>query len=84
MYSNPPIHGARIVAEVLSDPDLKSLWLAECKGMADRLVIVEVIARSGLIEVVLIEVVVLVVLVVAVVIVIEVACSGNSTNNNSS
>eukprot|EP00597_Dinobryon_sp_UTEXLB2267_P005035 CAMPEP_0170067586 /NCGR_PEP_ID=MMETSP0019_2-20121128/6872_1 /TAXON_ID=98059 /ORGANISM="Dinobryon sp., Strain UTEXLB2267" /LENGTH=405 /DNA_ID=CAMNT_0010275001 /DNA_START=46 /DNA_END=1263 /DNA_ORIENTATION=- len=37
MYSNPPIHGARIVVEILSDPALKSLWLSECKGMADRI-----------------------------------------------
>lgn len=36
MYSSPPIHGARIVAEVLSDPHLKAQWLQECKGMADR------------------------------------------------
>ena len=26
MYSNPPIHGARIVTEILSDPQLKSQW----------------------------------------------------------
>lgn len=26
MYSNPPIHGARIVTEILSDPPLKSQW----------------------------------------------------------
>ena len=26
MYSNPPIHGARIVTEILSDPSLKSQW----------------------------------------------------------
>lgn len=26
MYSNPPIHGARIVTEILSDPTLKSQW----------------------------------------------------------
>lgn len=36
MYSNPPIHGARIVARVLSDPKLKDQWYQECKGMADR------------------------------------------------
>jgi aspartate aminotransferase len=36
MYSNPPIHGARIVAHVLSDPVLKAQWYTECKGMADR------------------------------------------------
>lgn len=37
MYSNPPIHGARIVAHVLSSPTLKAQWYAECKGMADRI-----------------------------------------------
>lgn len=26
MYSNPPIHGARIVTEVLSDPELRATW----------------------------------------------------------
>lgn len=36
LYSNPPIHGARIVAKVLSDPKLKPLWYSECKAMADR------------------------------------------------
>jgi len=36
MYSNPPVHGARIVAEVLSDPELKQEWARECKAMADR------------------------------------------------
>lgn len=38
MYSNPPIHGARIVAEILSDPTLKQQWLGEVKGMADRII----------------------------------------------
>lgn len=26
MYSNPPIHGARIVAKILSDSALKAQW----------------------------------------------------------
>ena len=26
MYSNPPVHGARIVATILEDPELKALW----------------------------------------------------------
>ena len=26
MYSNPPIHGARIVQTILSKADLKKLW----------------------------------------------------------
>ena len=38
MYSNPPIHGARIVATVLSDPALEAEWRAECKTMADRII----------------------------------------------
>lgn len=36
MYSNPPIHGALVVAEILSDPQLKAQWYQECKQMADR------------------------------------------------
>lgn len=38
MYSNPPIHGARIVATVLQDSALKDLWLSEVKMMADRII----------------------------------------------
>lgn len=38
MYSNPPVHGALIVSIILSDPDLKQLWLKEVKGMADRII----------------------------------------------
>jgi len=38
MYSNPPIHGARIVAAVLKDPNLEAEWRAECKEMADRII----------------------------------------------
>jgi aspartate aminotransferase len=32
-YSNPPIHGARIVATVLNDPVLNPQWYAQCKFM---------------------------------------------------
>lgn len=38
MYSNPPVHGARIVQSILSDPALKAQWYEECKGMADRII----------------------------------------------
>eukprot|EP01040_Poterioochromonas_malhamensis_P006542 gene6542-7043_t len=48
MYSNPPIHGARIVAEVLSDPQLKAQWLLECKGMADRITEMRNLLRTKL------------------------------------
>ena len=35
-YSNPPSHGARIVAAVLADPELRALWMKEVIGMRDR------------------------------------------------
>ncbi|CAH1963404.1 unnamed protein product [Acanthoscelides obtectus] len=38
LYSFPPINGARIVTEILGDPKLKSDWLQELKGMADRII----------------------------------------------
>jgi len=38
MYSNPPIYGAKVVSTVLSDPELKNLWLEEVKGMSGRII----------------------------------------------
>lgn len=38
MYSNPPIHGARIAAKILNNTELRSLWLKEVKIMADRII----------------------------------------------
>jgi len=38
MYSNPPAHGARIVATVLGDPELYKEWLEELKVMSGRIV----------------------------------------------
>ncbi|KAK9490366.1 pyridoxal phosphate-dependent transferase [Lipomyces doorenjongii] len=38
LYSNPPIHGARIAAEVLSDVGLYKQWLVEVKVMAERII----------------------------------------------
>ncbi|KDN53315.1 hypothetical protein K437DRAFT_292488 [Tilletiaria anomala UBC 951] len=37
MYSNPPIHGARIAGTILADAQLYQQWLAEVKDMADRI-----------------------------------------------
>lgn len=48
MYSNPPIHGARIVAAVLSDPELEAKWRAECKEMADRIIAMRAALRNAL------------------------------------
>ena len=38
MYSNPPIHGARIATTVLTNEELRAQWLVELKGMADRII----------------------------------------------
>ena len=37
MYSSPPIHGAKIVERLLSDPELFSLWLEELKQVSGRI-----------------------------------------------
>lgn len=37
VYSNPPIHGARIVDLILSDEELTNEWQSEVRGMAKRL-----------------------------------------------
>jgi len=36
-YSNPPAHGADIVARVLATPELRALWEKELAGMRDRI-----------------------------------------------
>nr|XP_053645198.1 aspartate aminotransferase, mitochondrial-like [Cherax quadricarinatus] len=38
MYSNPPLHGARIVTTILNTPELHTIWLKDVKGMADRII----------------------------------------------
>jgi aspartate aminotransferase len=37
MYSSPPIHGALIVSEVLSDELLRTQYYSECAAMAERI-----------------------------------------------
>ncbi|PWZ01414.1 hypothetical protein BCV70DRAFT_157976 [Testicularia cyperi] len=37
LYSNPPMHGAKIAGTILADPTLYQQWLGEVKGMADRI-----------------------------------------------
>ncbi len=36
MYSNPPAHGARVVAKILSDPDKYKKWKGSVKEMSKR------------------------------------------------
>ena len=48
MYSNPPIHGAKIVTTILGDAELCQQWRHECKGMADRIISMRNLLRKGL------------------------------------
>ncbi|KAE9964550.1 hypothetical protein EG328_010358 [Venturia inaequalis] len=48
MYSNPPIHGARIASEVLNNPALNKQWLGEVKGMADRIITMRALLKKEL------------------------------------
>ncbi|XP_020284741.1 aspartate aminotransferase, mitochondrial [Pseudomyrmex gracilis] len=48
MYSNPPINGARIVTEILGNPELRKEWLHDVKGMADRIISVRTKLRDNL------------------------------------
>ena len=45
-YSNPPTHGAQMVATVLGDPALRAMWEAELAGMRDRIKLM----RTALVE----------------------------------
>lgn len=48
MYSNPPIHGARIASAILSDPKLYEQWLGEVKEMADRIITMRALLKDNL------------------------------------
>lgn len=48
MYSNPPIHGARIASEILNSPELYGEWLGEVKGMADRIITMRALLKDNL------------------------------------
>lgn len=48
MYSNPPIHGARVAAKILNTPALNAQWLDEVKGMADRIITMRQKLKDGL------------------------------------
>jgi len=48
LYSNPPIHGARIAAEILNNEGLCQQWLREVKGMADRIIKMRALLRENL------------------------------------
>lgn len=48
LYSNPPIHGARIASEILRNKELNSQWLGELKGMADRIITMRKLLKDEL------------------------------------
>jgi aspartate aminotransferase len=50
MYSNPPSHGARIVATALNDPGLFEEWKGCIKTMADRIMLMRAGLRDKLVE----------------------------------
>ena len=48
LYSNPPVHGARIASEILNNPELNEQWLKEVKGMADRIIEMRALLKKNL------------------------------------
>ena len=48
IYSNPPIHGARIASTILNDPSLRSQWLTDIKVMSDRINTMRIKLKEGL------------------------------------
>lgn len=50
LYSNPPVHGARIASEILNNPELNKQWLGEVKGMADRIIEMRALLKKHLEE----------------------------------
>ncbi|GKT86504.1 LOW QUALITY PROTEIN: aspartate aminotransferase [Colletotrichum tofieldiae] len=48
LYSNPPVHGARIASTILNDAALNQQWLGEVKGMADRIITMRALLKENL------------------------------------
>lgn len=48
LYSNPPVHGARIASKILNDPALNKQWLGEVKEMADRIITMRALLKKEL------------------------------------
>jgi len=48
IYSNPPIHGARIVNEILTDAGLTAQWKMEVKDMADRIIKMRLLLKENM------------------------------------
>lgn len=50
MYSNPPIHGAKIVREILENASLRTKWTEEIKIMANRIIEMRKTLKQKLIQ----------------------------------
>jgi len=50
LYSNPPVHGARIAGTILADPKLYQQWLGEVKHMADRIIGMRTTLKESLVN----------------------------------
>jgi aspartate aminotransferase len=48
LYSNPPVHGARVASTILNDAALNKQWLGEVKGMADRIIEMRALLKDNL------------------------------------
>lgn len=49
-YSNPPMHGAKIVAHILSTPELRSKWEVELSEMRARILSMRLLLTEGLVS----------------------------------
>lgn len=50
MYSSPPLHGARLAALLLEDPELNRLWRRDLHTMAQRILKIRADLRSALLR----------------------------------
>jgi len=50
MYSNPPLHGARLVAKILGNPKNRAEWEAELKAVAGRITSMRKLLRDELVS----------------------------------
>eukprot|EP01059_Diplonema_ambulator_P033027 TRINITY_DN6747_c0_g1_i1.p1 TRINITY_DN6747_c0_g1~~TRINITY_DN6747_c0_g1_i1.p1 ORF type:complete len:433 (+),score=151.45 TRINITY_DN6747_c0_g1_i1:54-1352(+) len=49
-YSNPPKHGARIAAKILTTPSLRAMWIEELKGMSTRITRMRELLHTQLVQ----------------------------------
>jgi len=48
IYSNPPLHGARIVDTILEDPELTKMWAGEIQLMSGRIIEMRALLKQKL------------------------------------